>query len=179
MKLHLNDKSIELISEDELDNQSLVEIMKIHFQPKPNQLNEITKVYVQDEPGQIGNFHYLGSNTTTTLTAKQIHNRKINRRHRANRYPYEVICRIYPLFSITKVKQILKSMNIYYVNINMVRHILFIGLNIKPWWKKSKICYTIECSSNNTFQAFIQEMKYRIYHFYFYPFVVFSLLHYI
>jgi hypothetical protein len=55
-------------------------------------------------------------------------NRKSNHRRRAKGYRYEVIRHLYPLFNITKVKQILKSMNIFYVNINIVKHTLFIGL---------------------------------------------------
>lgn len=51
-----------------------------------------------------------------------------NRKKRMNRYRFEVIRRIYYAFTITKIKLILTSMNIYWVNINLYRNILFIGL---------------------------------------------------
>ncbi|CAF4521565.1 unnamed protein product, partial [Didymodactylos carnosus] len=56
------------------------------------------------------------------------YNQLQNRRRRARRYEHEVIRSIYHKFSITKVKRILRSMNIRYVNFNVVGHILFIGM---------------------------------------------------
>ena len=58
-------------------------------------------------------------------------NQIANRRRRGKRYRFEVIRQIYPSFTITKVKRILKSINITYVNINIVRQTLFIGLKDK------------------------------------------------
>ena len=55
-------------------------------------------------------------------------NQKKNRKKRMNRYRFEVIRHIYHRFTISHVKRILINMNIHYVNINMVRHTLFIGL---------------------------------------------------
>ncbi len=109
--MHLHNKSIELISDDEYDNQPLPEIMKVHLQHKPSHsykqqhyheriLNNKIKVHVQDKPHQVRNFNYLASNSTiTNLTPKQIQNRKINRRHQANRYRYEVIRRVLSIIS--------------------------------------------------------------------------------
>ncbi|CAF1243897.1 unnamed protein product [Rotaria sordida] len=134
--LHVQHESMEF----ELHNESLLEIMKLHFEPEPSRLSiqahhhhqeqsiEMMEVHVKDERHQVGNSYYLDSKSTITLTSKQIRNRKINRRHCANRYRFEVVRQVYELFSITKIKRILKLMNIYYVNINMVRHKLFIGL---------------------------------------------------
>ncbi|CAF4994721.1 unnamed protein product, partial [Rotaria sp. Silwood1] len=131
---------IELQLNDDMDIQSLPEIMKVHFYHEPsrphlqqhhNEQSSIQQmtVHVTNEQHQVSNSHHLGPNpTTTTFTSKQLRNRKTNRRHRINRYRYEVIRQVYRLFSITKIKRILRSMNIFYVNINMVRHKLFIGL---------------------------------------------------
>ncbi|CAF1582509.1 unnamed protein product [Rotaria magnacalcarata] len=117
--------------------QPLSEIMKLNFRQESNQsitqahdqelLTTKTEVHVRNEPEQVSNFNILHS-TTQISTPRQIRNRKINRRHRANRYRFEVIRHVYRLFNITKIKQILESMNICYVNINMVRCTLFIGV---------------------------------------------------
>ncbi|CAM4981161.1 unnamed protein product [Rotaria socialis] len=125
---------------NDMDLQSLPEIMKLHYSHEPDHLSmtqhqaqqlssRTMTVRIVDEP-QVSNFNHLGSTTetTSTLTLKQIRNRTINCRHRANRYRYEVIRDVYKHFNIRKIKRILKSMDIYYVNINMVRHTLFIGL---------------------------------------------------
>ncbi|CAF3513512.1 unnamed protein product [Rotaria socialis] len=125
---------------NDMDLQSLPEIMKLHYSHEPDHLSmtqhqaqqlssRTMTVRIVDGP-QVSNFNHLGSTTetTSTLTLKQIRNRTINCRHRANRYRYEVIRDVYKHFNIRKIKRILKSMDIYYVNINMVRHTLFIGL---------------------------------------------------
>ncbi|CAF2120206.1 unnamed protein product [Rotaria magnacalcarata] len=125
---------------NDTDLQSLPEIMKLHYSHEPDHLSmtqhqaqqlssHTMTVRVLDEP-QVSNFNHLGptTETTSTLTLKQIRNHKINRRHRANRYRYEVIRHVYKHFNFRKIKRILKSMDMYYVNINMVRHTLFIGL---------------------------------------------------
>ena len=106
--------------DDDIDIQSLPEVMKFHFHHEPH---PFTTQQFRDEP-----ISSCLTTTTKTLTAKQIRNRKVNRRHRTNRYRYEVIRDVYERFTITKIKRILKSMNIFYVNINKVRNRLFIGL---------------------------------------------------
>ncbi|CAF5132248.1 unnamed protein product [Rotaria sp. Silwood1] len=137
--IHVEQDVIELQLNDDMDIQSLPEIMKVHFYHEPsrphlqqhhNEQSSIQQmtVHVTNEQHQVSNSHHLGPNPTTTFTSKQLRNRKTNRRHRINRYRYEVIRQVYRLFSITKIKRILRSMNIFYVNINMVRHKLFIGL---------------------------------------------------
>ena len=82
----------------------------------------------------------LGSTTTTNLHLdsaeiarmnQKTRNRIANRRRRGKRYRFEVIRQIYPSFTITKLKRILKSINITYVNINIVRQTLYIGLKDK------------------------------------------------
>ncbi|CAM4850358.1 unnamed protein product [Rotaria magnacalcarata] len=125
---------------NDTDLQSLPEIMKLHYSHEPDHLSmtqhqaqqlssHTMTVRVLDEH-QVSNFNHLGptTETTSTLTLKQIRNHKINRRHRANRCCYEVIRHVYKHFNFRKIKRILKSMDMYYVNINMVRHTLFIGL---------------------------------------------------
>ncbi|CAF1056795.1 unnamed protein product, partial [Didymodactylos carnosus] len=56
------------------------------------------------------------------------YNQQKNRRRRARRYEHEVIRSIYHKFSVTKVKRIVRSINIRYVNFNIVGHTLFIGM---------------------------------------------------
>ena len=138
MQLHWDDDSIEMISDDELEIKPLPNIMKPQLEPRPTQQSnqqyrheersdEPKKVHVRD---RVREFDVLdrNSNQDQNLTLKQIKNRKTNRRHRANRYQFEVIRRIYHKFDVTKVKPILKSMNIDYRNFNIVRHTLFVGL---------------------------------------------------
>ncbi|CAF2651773.1 unnamed protein product [Rotaria sp. Silwood2] len=138
--IHVEHDAIELQPNDDMDIQSLPEIMKVHFYHEPSRphlqqhhneqssMQQMT-VRITNELHQVSNSHHLGTNSTTaTLTPKQVGSRKTNCRHRINRYLYEVIRQVYRLFSITKIKRILRSMNIFYVNINMVRHKLFIGL---------------------------------------------------
>ncbi|CAF4555723.1 unnamed protein product, partial [Rotaria magnacalcarata] len=94
-----------------MDLQSLPEIMKLHYSHEPDHLSmpqhqtqqlssRTVTVHVIDEP-QVSNLNHLGptTETTSTLTLKQIRNRKINRRHRANRYRYEVIRHVYKHFN--------------------------------------------------------------------------------
>lgn len=139
-KIYLYDKEIEIISDDDWDVQPLPEIMRVHLQHgsncsferrnyNDNKLNEIMTVHALSEPVQVRNSINLGPNEpATTLTEKQIRNRNANRRHRANRYRHEVIHHVYSLFNITKVRQVLKAMNIFYINFRMVNTTLFIGL---------------------------------------------------
>ncbi|CAF3443801.1 unnamed protein product [Rotaria socialis] len=56
-------------------------------------------------------------------------NQRQNRKHRANRYGYEIIRKIYHKFTITDIKKILIFMDIPYVNINVVGSTLFLGVN--------------------------------------------------
>ncbi|UJR35477.1 hypothetical protein I4U23_028233 [Adineta vaga] len=51
-----------------------------------------------------------------------------NRRKRSRRYYFQVTRTIYEQFTITHIKRILICMNIYWVNINVVRNTLYIGL---------------------------------------------------
>ncbi|CAF3842689.1 unnamed protein product [Rotaria sp. Silwood1] len=128
---------IEFQPDDDIDTQSIPEIMTLHFHHEPGHRliqqhrNEQSSpqqmtVHVRNEPNQVRNFHHL--DTTTTLTKKQIRNRKTNLRHRANRYRFKVIRRVYHLFRPKQIKPILKSMNIYTLNVNVIRHELCIGL---------------------------------------------------
>ena len=138
MQLHWDDDSIEMISDDELEIKPSSNIMKPQPEHRPTQQSnqqyrheersdEPKKVHVRD---RVRDFDVLDRNSERDriLTPKQIKNRETNRRHRAKRYEFEVIRRIYHKFDIRKVKPILKAMNIDYRNFNIVRHTLFVGL---------------------------------------------------
>ena len=93
---------------------------------------KLPMVHAEYEPTRVSNTSPLN----LEMAEKKRHDQKTrnqiaNRRRRAKRYRYEVIRQVYRSFNITKVKRILKSMNITYVNINIVRHTLFIGLKNK------------------------------------------------
>lgn len=66
----------------------------------------------------------IGLHTKPILTRNQ----RKNRKKRANRYRYEIIRPIYHRFTITHIKKILISMNIHYINVNIVGKTLFLGL---------------------------------------------------
>lgn len=117
MKLHFNNELINIS-----DDESLPEYMKLHL-PIREQQDEPKKVHVEFQ----GRFYNVLDPEEAKLL-KKLRNRVTNRQHRANRYNYEVIRRCYYKFSITEIKRILKSMNIIYININMNRRKLYIGL---------------------------------------------------
>jgi hypothetical protein len=122
-----DDDELELISDDELP-----ETMKIHrpfkqlYQREQHQLNESRSVRARDEPRQVRNSYYLGPQLY--LKGNPTPNQIINRRHRANRYRHEVIRHVYQEFKIGNIKEILRIMNIRYLNINMRYQELYIGL---------------------------------------------------
>lgn len=99
------------------------------------QQRESTMVHVLNERNEVGREYRLPLETkqtsATSRTQQQIRNRIANDRRRAKRYRFEVIRKMYRSFTITNVKRILKSMNIDFININVVRHTLFIGLKNK------------------------------------------------
>ena len=122
------DEGLEQISDDELDDRSLPEIMKIHLpfrnlyqQDQPKE----TRVHVTDEP-KVRNSYYLGPQLK--LPSNPTRNQIKNRRHRANRYRYEVVRRIHGAFRTTDAKEILRAINITCLNINVHKGKLFIGL---------------------------------------------------
>ena len=101
-------------------------------QDRSDEEGESLMIHDEDEQTRVKDTArvYLDAKEVTTMDQKT-RNRIANRRRRAKRYRFEVIRQIYPSFNITKVKRILKSINITYVNINIVRHTLFIGLKNK------------------------------------------------
>jgi hypothetical protein len=133
-KRSLYDEDIELISDDEIDNQTLPEIMKIHrpfkqlCQHQPQQLNETKKVHVKDEPGKVRNSYYLGPQLY--LNGNPTRNQVTNRRHRANRYRHEIIRDVYRAFTPKHIKEILRAMNILVTNVNKNKRgdIVYIGI---------------------------------------------------
>ena len=100
--------------------------MDLHFDRLQQQ--DPSVVHVLNEPDEVGRKPPLHSGTNQMATPQQIRNRIANQRRRAKRYRFEVIRQIDPSFNITKIKRVLKAMDIRYVNINIVRQTLFIGL---------------------------------------------------
>ena len=105
----------------------------LHFDRQ--QRRDSSVVHDLNEPSEVSRTSRfdLEVNPTSThhRTAQQIRNRIANDRRRPKCYRFEVTRQVYPLFNISKVKSILKAMDIRYVNINIVRHTLFIGLKNK------------------------------------------------
>ena len=137
MRIHLENRSIEIINVEKSNGPSLPDIMIPYFGPKQThqsveQRREGTR---KDEPKQVhvtdrvreNNFSNRNSSEEEALR-RQLRNRKTNLRHRANRYRFEVIRKCYHKFKTTHVKRIIKSMNIKYKNINLVRHTAYIGV---------------------------------------------------
>ena len=93
----------------------------------------LSMVHVEYEPTRVRDSSPLDLESAEKKKKQdqKTRNQIANRRRRAKRYRFEVIRQVYRSFNITKVKRILKSMNITYVNINIVRHTLFIGLKDK------------------------------------------------
>lgn len=122
-------------SEDRHLNEALLFEQDMHDGKQPHRSDRSGKspmIHDEDESIRVSNMShvYLDTNEITRMNQKA-RNKAANRRLRAKRYRFEVIRDIYPSFNITKVKRILKSINITYVNINIVRHTLFIGLKNK------------------------------------------------
>jgi hypothetical protein len=70
----------------------------------------------------------LDNKTSASSRPRLTKNQRTNREKRAKRYCFEVICPVYEHFTITNIKRILIDMNIYWININIVGHTLFLGL---------------------------------------------------
>jgi len=121
------DDGWELISDDELP-----EVMKIHrpfkqlYHQEQQQPNETRTVHVTGEPHKVRNSYYLGPQLYLheNPTPNQIRNRRL----RAKRYIHEVIREVYGAFRNTDIKDILHAINITYLNVNIVRGKLYIGL---------------------------------------------------
>lgn len=159
-----NVEPITHISSEEGDNvRWSPETTKIHLEREPRRSSTEstnspnTKIHVRNESSEVDGFFSLGHRRKpmSELTPQQRRNRKTNDRLRAKRYTFEVIRKIYPLFNITKVKRILKSMNIFYVNINIVGHTLFIGV------KTQDVANEVEYQLND--RLFTKQHYYRLY----------------
>ena len=143
--------------------RSLPETMNVHLGHHrrrtlidfTNETSNMT-THVQNESSQV-NLFYLDRSERPNLqsTPQQRRNRAFYDRRRAKRYTFEVIRQLYPLFNITKVKRILRSMNIFYVNINIVRHTLFIGV------KTQDVANEVEYQLND--RLFTKQHYYRLY----------------
>ncbi|CAF3020466.1 unnamed protein product [Rotaria socialis] len=65
--------------------------------------------------------------------ARQKRNKKSSLRHRRNRYNYEIIRPVN--IDISSVKNLLRANHIQYININIVKSILYIGVKSDGWQK--------------------------------------------
>lgn len=142
--VHEPDEPYEMISDDDI---SLPEIMKVHFSPKSNHVNNYPPyhqdldndnddfgVHEQDEPqAEVEIISDDDIQQTATSNQQQLRppltrNQHKNLKKRTRRYRFEVTRQIYHKFTTRNVKKILIFMNIPYVNINIVRKTLFLGL---------------------------------------------------
>ena len=159
--VHILKEPMEVINNDDEDLQSLPDILRPCFDRQPHhhhqQQHRSTMIHVRNEPKQVMNLFHLGQKKSTTSdeTPQKLKNRIANDRRRAKRYRYEIVRQIYPSFNITKVKRILKSMNIFYVNINIVRHTLYIGV------KNQDVVNEVENQLND--RIFTERHYYRLY----------------
>ena len=137
---HDRNDSLEMISDDDIDDISLPEIMKVHFTPKQRQSNEILDY--NDEQGHVENdrqndigMTFYEDEKLNEKCQQQLpltRNQKKSRKKRAKRYRFEIIRKIYHRFTIRQIKNVLIYMNIHYVNINVVGNTLFIGVKNEP-----------------------------------------------
>jgi hypothetical protein len=123
---HVPDELALLNNNEDWENNSLPDIMKLHLP-----FNR-AGVHAQNEPSyEMGNTVNVEQELTINNDhqSKQLtRNQKKNRKKRINRYRFEVIRRLYREFTTTHVKNILIDMNIHWENINVVHHVLFLGL---------------------------------------------------
>jgi hypothetical protein len=123
---HVPDELVLLNNNEDWENNSLPDIMKLHLP-----LNR-TGVHGQNEPSyemeNIVNVEQELMINNDHQSKQLTRNQKKNQKKRINRYQFEVIRQLYRRFTTNHVKDILIAMNIYWVNINVVHHTLFIGL---------------------------------------------------
>ena len=158
--VHILNEPMEVINNDEEDFRSLPDTLKPYFDRQPrhhHQQHRSTMVHVRNEPKQVMNLFHLGQKKSTASDEipQKLKNRIANHRRRAKRYRYEVVRQIYPSFNITRVKRILKSMNIFYVNINIVRRTLYIGV------KNQDVVNEVENQLND--RIFTEQHYHRLY----------------
>lgn len=161
-QVHEQYEPYDIISDDELDDISLPEIMKIHrpfitpyskrnesYNDDSCKQNDVKRVRVRDEPDN--DIEDISDDEPKKKKMKQFpdfdlltKNQRKNRNKRANRYRFEVIRPVYHKFTIRNIKKILLFMNISYVNINVVGTTLFIGL------KNEQIQKTVDIMLNDS-----------------------------
>jgi hypothetical protein len=131
--VHVQNEPYEMISDDDIDDISLPEIMKIHLPFEQHHLNEPSndiRIISNDD---------IEQHTTTRPFQHRQHqqyqqcqpltrNQKKNRKKRAKRYTYEIIRKVYREFTTTDIKKILIFMNIRVENVNVVGHTLFLDM---------------------------------------------------
>jgi hypothetical protein len=118
---HVRNETLEDISNDELP-----EIMKLHFHREQDQLNERTHYRNvlshndnEDEEGVHGRnepperMEIIPANDTQHPRELLTRNQRKNRRKRLKRYRYEVVRKFYHRFTVRNIKKILIHMNIY------------------------------------------------------------------
>ena len=136
----VRDEPYEMISDDDIDDISLPEIIKLHLPLKQHHSNEPQKrVHGQGE--SLNEIEIISDDDIEQYTTtrpfhsqqRQQHqsltrNQRKNRKKRTRRYRFEVIRHIYHKFTITNIKRILIFMNIHYKNLNVVGNTLFLDL---------------------------------------------------
>ena len=138
--VYVRDEPYEMISDDDIDNISLPEIIKLHLPLKQYHSNEPQKsVHGQGE--SLNEIEIISDDDIEQYTStrpfhsqqRQQHqsltrNQRKNRKKRTRRYRFEVIRHIYHKFTITNIKRILIFMNIHYKNLNVVGNTLFLDV---------------------------------------------------
>ncbi|CAF2887268.1 unnamed protein product [Rotaria sp. Silwood2] len=138
--VHVRDEPYEMISDNDIDDISLPEIMKLQLPLKQHHSDE-PQERVHDTGKVLNEIEIISDDdiercTITRPSESQQHqqhqsltrNQRKNRKKRSRRYQFEVIRHIYYKFTIRNIKKILIFMNIPYVNINVVGTTLFLGV---------------------------------------------------
>ena len=133
MEFHVQNVPIELTSDDNVDNHSLPEIMKLHL-PFPSKYSYEGKndleVHMKNYPSITTNCHEQQVAVNDEYQKKSLtKTQKENWKRRMKRYDFPVVRHIYERFSVGNVKQILIDINIRWTNVLLVKHKLLIGLD--------------------------------------------------
>lgn len=146
-RVHVQNELYEMVSDNELDNISLPDVLKTHrpfissyvkrdesYDDESRNKNDDERVHVRDEP-DINIIEDISEDELPRKIIKQhrdynslTKNQRKNLKKRAKRYRFEVIRQVYRKFTIRNIKKILLFMNINYVNFNVVGTTLFIGV---------------------------------------------------
>ncbi|CAF4592207.1 unnamed protein product, partial [Rotaria sp. Silwood2] len=126
--VHVLDERTTLNDIMELDEPDSNVVLSVHGQT--NILDGLEAISEEEEQQQpIQNSILINKQIETTLEKKKLtKTQRNNIRKRAARYNFEVVRQIYSNFTISNIKEILIDMNIHWLNVNVVKAILFIGV---------------------------------------------------